>query len=449
MSKLDIDILKRYTFPENIRTVYHRGRILVISPENANWIVLEKDQHLAVLKYFMEDNSIEAALANPALDNEDVVFVVTQIEARRFCTKQPRRITEEKRALHLYLTNSCNLACPHCYMYSGRSNGNELSTEDIQAILVAYRDVTGGRRVTLSGGEPTLRADFEDIVEKASNLGLEVNLITNGSLLDSNMIARISRHIKSVQVSIDGFSEESDSTIRGKGHFEKAIKTVDNFLNNGVETSIAITPTLELLRDNIDSFTSFAITMIERYSGKPFRVKFAESLSPGRRIRPTKEENEEYERLVKSIQQDIYGVEYSFIEFVENMSCDMIMDNCMFGEFAIASTGDVFMCPEIGEISPITNVRSSTFEEICALSIRAEALTSVDNLEPCKGCDIRYICGGGCRIKEFPLLARRPSFKRDANTEECTKTCTPETKLRFYDMMLESNEYLYASEDEF
>ena len=34
-------------------------------------------------------------------------------------------------SLHLYLTNACNLRCPHCYMNAGKTGDNELTYEEI------------------------------------------------------------------------------------------------------------------------------------------------------------------------------------------------------------------------------------------------------------------------------------------------------------------------------
>ncbi len=75
-----------------------------------------------------------------------------------FVIKKIRSATEDFKHLHLYLTNSCNLRCPHCYMFSGSANFNELTTIEILKLLSDFKEV-GGRNVSFSGGEPTMRSD--------------------------------------------------------------------------------------------------------------------------------------------------------------------------------------------------------------------------------------------------------------------------------------------------
>ena len=93
-------------------------------------------------------------------------------------------------------------------MLSGKSNENELTTEQITTLIYNYKTIAKGTRLTISGGEPTIRADFLEIVKYASELGLEIKLLTNGALLTKTIIETLSQYISSVQISIDGFSEE-------------------------------------------------------------------------------------------------------------------------------------------------------------------------------------------------------------------------------------------------
>ena len=72
------------------------------------------------LKAFQQEKSIEETLSHYIGDEDAVQEVVTQLEAKRFCTKHVISATEGIRTLHLYLTNKCNLTCPHCYMFAGR-----------------------------------------------------------------------------------------------------------------------------------------------------------------------------------------------------------------------------------------------------------------------------------------------------------------------------------------
>lgn len=78
----------------------------------------------------------------------------------------------------------------------------------------------------------------------------------------------------------------------------------------------------------------------------------------------------------------------------------------------------------------------------------AESLTSIINLIPCNTCDLRYICGGGCRIEEYPGLTYRETFVGLNPNEYPRQECNNNQKKIFYDLMIESNEYFYSDLNE-
>ena len=69
--------------------------------------------------------------------------------------------------------------------------------------------------------------------------------------------------------------------------------------------------------------------------------------------------------------------------------------------------------------------------------------TSVTQLEPCRDCELRYICGGGCRIDEFSGISEIVSFEKVTPVKVMHRNCTSKIKDKFYDLMIKSNEYLY------
>jgi sulfatase maturation enzyme AslB (radical SAM superfamily) len=66
-------------------------------------------------------------------------------------------------------------------------------------------------------------------------------------------------------------------------------------------------------------------------------------------------------------------------------------------------------------------------------------------LSPCKDCELRYICGGGCRIDEFPDLVNRDSFENIDFDKISQRECDSKVKDKFYDMLIRSNKYFYTA----
>lgn len=85
------------------------------------------------------------------------------------------------------VTTACNHRCLHCYnVWEGDRPypRGELSTADTQAMYGKMLDETGAKLVTLTGGEPLLRADLPELVACLAAREVKVNIITNGALLD-------------------------------------------------------------------------------------------------------------------------------------------------------------------------------------------------------------------------------------------------------------------------
>src|SRR5437764_3317030 len=87
-------------------------------------------------------------------------------------------------AVTFYVTHKCNLACSYCTQKEPDVFSDELSTADTIRILKKIRRETDS--IVITGGEPTLRTDIEDLVAAARQQikFRSVLLITNGTLLD-------------------------------------------------------------------------------------------------------------------------------------------------------------------------------------------------------------------------------------------------------------------------
>ena len=78
------------------------------------------------------------------------------------------------------LTYRCPLHCPYCSNPVDLARAAaELSTDDWKRVLSEARAL-GVLQLGLSGGEPMLRKDLEDIIEHAHGVGLYSTLVTSG-----------------------------------------------------------------------------------------------------------------------------------------------------------------------------------------------------------------------------------------------------------------------------
>ncbi len=191
----------KYSFPKEISIVKFNSKIIVISVETGNWIILENEKQL---DYFnlLKVYDIDGALKNFDGQYSDAQNVVTQIEARNFCNLNVSK-TEHKK-IWFCITNKCNLNCPHCFMLSGLQEPNELSENEIIDFLCRSKS-QGYEKVTFTGGEIVTRTDLDSILKRTYEIGYNIEILTNGTLWTKEKIDKLSPYISSVQVSIDGY----------------------------------------------------------------------------------------------------------------------------------------------------------------------------------------------------------------------------------------------------
>ncbi|QXM05426.1 radical SAM/SPASM domain-containing protein [Crassaminicella indica] len=435
----EIELGKVYKFPKNLKKVYYQGKIIIISVDTANWLVFDDENEWMIFDMLNNQKSINEVYEATSLKSnqmvETFIKVVTQIEAKCFENKNISR--DDSVNMFVYLTNSCNLRCPHCYVYAGEKDEKELNLDEWKKIIGDFKK-RGGDNITFSGGEVTMREDLIDILKFTKELNIKTTVLTNGTIWSEELIIKASKYIDEIQISIDGYDEKSNAKIRGKGNFQKAIDTVDRFYELGVKLSIAVTPLYEDIDNFIIRFEDFAKSMIKKYNDNIY-MKLNLELIKGRDVDLTEEENEIYKNKLKELTEKIYP-NYYINNFILNHSDNYIIDNCGYGEITIAANGDVYCCNRIYEIDPVGNILEIGIEKAFEKLKEIKKKTSVDNLLPCKNCELKYICGGGCRIKYCS------PFKKEqfCNKQGYRRDCTEEYKNSFYKNMIESNEFMYS-----
>lgn len=87
------------------------------------------------------------------------------------------------RTVRISVTGRCDLDCTYCNAGLERAGAGELSADEIARIAAAAR-IAGARTVRLTGGEPLMREDLEEIVGRVRSAGVEeVALTTNAQAL--------------------------------------------------------------------------------------------------------------------------------------------------------------------------------------------------------------------------------------------------------------------------
>lgn len=431
--EVEIDLSKKFQFPTNVVIKKFDNKNLVIYTEGVLWLVFNDDE-LEVYKAFDMGLSIKEVLEN--YDENTVVEVLTQIEAKQF--EHPIVRESNEKNVYIYLTNNCNERCKHCYMYAGDIKIQEMSPDVWKKVLSEYKNL-GGQGVTFTGGEVTVYKGFESVLKYAHELGLNVTVLTNGILWNEQDIKHCGPYIDEVQISIDGYDEESYFKVRQYDGFDKAITTLIRFCEAGVRTSMAVTPLYDDLEEFVKNFEPFAKKIIEQYPD--IYIRFNLELLDGRDVRKTQIGNVEYRKTIRRLVERLYPG-YYLETFPLNYEGHIIRKNCGFGEIAIAANGDVFWCNRIHELYSSCNINTSKFEDIIKQSEKIKRETDVDHSSTCKNCEVRYICGGECRMNYVGIA------NADEHSGNWENVCPKGTKEVLYRKMILCNEYFYVDIDE-
>jgi radical SAM/Cys-rich protein len=139
--------------------------------------------------------------------------------------------------------NRCNLKCTHCYLESSPDKTEEMSLKTIDKLLTILEQNKQIKDLELTGGEPLLNPHFRYFVEEAYNLGKNVMIASNLTLLNEPEMRDMPDFLMKYKVKIYGslpsYSEEDVDRQRGKGSYRKIISAIKklNELGYGQEGS--------------------------------------------------------------------------------------------------------------------------------------------------------------------------------------------------------------------
>jgi len=116
------------------------------------------------------------------------------------------------------ITNACNARCGFCNFAIEelpRDRWRFVSREGaLDAIDILYSN--GIRYLVITGGEPLLHRNLEQIVERAAGLGIKVMVVTNGWLMNGQRVRRLAKSgISSFIISIDAATSQAHEKNRG------------------------------------------------------------------------------------------------------------------------------------------------------------------------------------------------------------------------------------------
>jgi radical SAM protein with 4Fe4S-binding SPASM domain len=130
------------------------------------------------------------------------------------CDHPLDRVAREPRTCIWEITAACNLRCVHCDNHAARPSPRELH---LPRLLETAEQLAalGCRLVDITGGEPLLMPDWDRLSQHLTSRGIDVAIVTNGTLLDAEAIERaVAARVAAIAISLDGLRATHDATRR-------------------------------------------------------------------------------------------------------------------------------------------------------------------------------------------------------------------------------------------
>ena len=403
--------------------IYSRGdRHLAIFPEIPQWLIVSSEGRL-ILEAAVAGVPVEHVM-NALPESNPGEIAKTYREFLDLAHTSPASVSSEPVSKSLTartsvamigVTRDCNLACDHCYVDASGSRGQELTLAEHEALardLIACFavDPRVTYKVNLTGGEPFMNPDILGIISAYASAGFDINMSTNGLMLDERDIKHLHDLNVTPSVSLDGATALTHERIRGRDTFQPVLDQIKRMVDAGIRVGIN-----SLIHSGNFHELEDIIALVNRLGCSGFNpinlVQLGRACDSAlQRV----SEVEIFKRISRYLAthpecQHLFAASSLFTSLGAALLAGILCESCGVGNrpcVYIDECGNVYPCANTQRVEFLLgNIRQTPLAECVRIDHpileRLRAL-SVDSLNPkCTACDVRYFCGGDCRGETF------------------------------------------------
>ena len=326
--------------------------------------------------------------------------------------------------VHWSLTGHCNYRCRHCYMRAPHQILPQPSLEKCLEIADEIADC-GVTYVSLTGGEPLIRSDFLDIIDRILERDMRVDMImTNGSLVDETLLDALRKRncYPEFNMSFDGTKEWHDWLRGVDGAFDSVCRAFRLCREKGFRTGAELVlhkGNRNLLRESVRLLGNMGVSSL--------KVAGLRAAGEGASISEQALTMEEvYECFLEYIPQYIEdgmpvpslmlaGL-FTAVKGKYSIGAERHPEgqDCLKAPICAAARKTMYLGPD-GYILPcipmseqdyvqnrFPNINQMTLKQALKDSfyiqfIRTTLGDYLDHNPGCRGCEYQNRCGGGCR----------------------------------------------------
>jgi radical SAM protein with 4Fe4S-binding SPASM domain len=378
--------------------------------KNPNRAIIEKDA-LEFYSLLERDGFIVSGKTPEELDWKDVRFSYSELMPKTiredFTPKEFRadKDTQDYLANHfknnphltqfqIELTSRCNERCVHCYI----PHENKISDIDpalFYDTLDQLRDM-GVLSLTFSGGEPMLHPRFVEFLRKAKNYDFSINVLSNLTLLNDEIIAEMkANRLSSLQVSLYSTKPDThDSITKLPGSFCKTRDAILRLIENDIPLQISC-PVMKQNKNSYVAVTKWAkehkvravtdYIMMARYDHTTSNLNNRLSIvEVGDIIKDIIKNDPDYEERLR--EADFTEVEQ------RDLSDDALCGVCI-SSICMVANGNIYPCAGWQDYV-VGNITQTPLKEIWEHSPKVQYLRGLRkrDLPKCMDCTDRHFC---------------------------------------------------------
>ncbi len=388
------------------RVIYEKNNWYVyFDPSNVVWVKVNEDGKKVLTEFEFHADYAEALAqikqkyqADDATVEQFITYMVDKAKYLHRDEYHPRSITFPQKSafpteLYIHLTYRCNKICVYCYNseerlhYTDNDSYTELTIAEYHRLFTEAKDL-GVKNLVYSGGEPLLRDDQFEIASISKEMGFHTSIITNGTLITKEKAALMIRYFDRISVSIDSAIEAENHKMRGNGSHQSTLQGI-KFLR---ELNAAVSCLGVTLPEHIDHVLPSWDYFVKQLGCISFS---AQAYIPDDVL------HQDSPWLVEWVKK--YGAMRNHLNCMNGIQSTAKLSNgcgMCSGEIAIGANGDVLPCQSL--LQPefcAGNIKQNSLKNIVETSPIFKKLRActVDQLEDCQNCEIKYLCGGVCR----------------------------------------------------
>jgi GTP 3',8-cyclase len=173
--------------------------------------------------------------------------------------------------LRISLTDNCNLRCFYCMPdedYDFTPASRLMQPAEIEQIAKVFVN-EGVNKIRLTGGEPLVRKDAADIINRLAALPVELTMTTNATRVHDLIDVITNAGISSLNVSLDTLQSDKFNLITRRNQFGKVMSNIELLLTKGLRVKVNCVVMKGLNEDEINDFIAWTRDV-------PIEVRFIE-----------------------------------------------------------------------------------------------------------------------------------------------------------------------------